>query len=102
MVSTRAHSAHRNEVPTPPPAGRAGTQNRSVARDLARWLGQTAGLLRGLGSPIEEVTESAMAAAWRGATVGHHKRNPPRLGPGGRGPRAGSQDGNPSNGRGFN
>ena len=68
MVCTRADHAHRNEVPTPPPAGRAGTQNRSLARDLARWLGQTAGLLRGHGAPIEEVTGSAMAATREGNT----------------------------------
>src|SRR6266700_1180835 len=66
MVCTRGYTAHPNEVPTPPPAGRAGTQTRSLARDLARWLGQTAGLLRGHGAPMEEGTGSAMAATRRG------------------------------------
>ena len=55
MVCTRADDAHRNEVPTPPPAGQAGTPNRSLVRELARWLGQATSLLRGHGGPIEEV-----------------------------------------------
>jgi hypothetical protein len=63
MVCTRGDNAHRNEVPTPPPADRSGIQNRSLARDVARWLGQAAGLLRGHGGPIEEVTGSVGVAA---------------------------------------
>src|ERR1700680_813064 len=55
MVCIRADDAHRNEVPTPPPAGRAGTPNRSLVRELARWLGQATSLLRGPGGPLEEV-----------------------------------------------
>jgi hypothetical protein len=68
MVCARTDDAHRNEVPTPPPAGRAGTENRSLACDLARRLGQAADLLRGHGGPIEEVIGLSHGCDRRGRT----------------------------------
>ena len=87
MVCTRAHHAHRNNVPTPPPAGRAGTQNRSLARDLARWLGQAARLLRGHGCSIEEVNgcDPRGNTAKGISRVATTNPTPPGVKPGGRG-----------------
>jgi len=80
MVCTRADDAHRNDVSTPPPACRAGTPNWSLAGRVARWLGQAAGLLRGHGGPIKEVTGLGHGCDPLQIVNG----NPPGLGPGGR------------------
>src|SRR5215471_13676925 len=49
---------HRNQVPSPPPAGGTGRLHRGLASMLARWLGSRDGIFRRDGSTVFQMIQN--------------------------------------------